>query len=152
MLNLAKKQMLQFCYTVDNFSRTEHDEILFSDKCKDDFHNRVKKQEVEYTVGSFIVLNVEETEVEFSKILKIEKVYDTDDPEIDSKKRKITEKVFLHIECYQEVYFNIHLHTFVVKRVQNLDKIISISDIPITSPVVAIYDKKKRSYTEKKDS
>ena len=82
------------------------------------------------------------TEVEFSKILKIQKVYDTDDPEIDSKKRKITEKVLLHIECYHEVYFNIHLHTFVDKRVQNLDKIISNSDIPITSPVVAIYDKK----------
>ena len=135
---IAIKQVLKFCQTVDNFEQNQGNLTLFPDRKLDNVQNIVKKNAIEFKVGSFIILSVRDSEAEFGKIIKIEKVVETGEPEGSTNKRKLAEKIILTIQGFQEIYFNTHLHLYIAERVLALDQTVCITDLPIKSPLTAI--------------
>lgn len=139
---IATKQILKMCQTVHNLE-SENNIIFFSPDSKVydeainyfkeyvnsiEIFNKIQVSGTTYKVGTFIVTNLQETEKQFGKILKV---------------IKIENDIFFHLAIYEEVTFDEHVHSYIVEQKKEA-AFFKLSDLPIIAP--CLYIKKNNTH------
>lgn len=135
---VAKKQALKMCETVHNF--TYQDNVTFGDilNCKTKnyfpdkrlneqciYYDHVNFHDVIYKLNTFIVINTDELDVEFGKIINIV---------------CLNSEVYFEIEVFEETCFDEHFYAFIVKSC-NTNRFIKFSELPDINPLHAVVQK-----------
>lgn len=94
-----------------------------------DHYKRVTVDGIEYKIGTFLYKILEESEIEFGKIKKV-----MSSKNIASEKTIIT----FFIEIYNEINFDVHTHSYIIKRNAMKDRELPLDDIIPNSIVTSI--------------
>lgn len=111
---IATKQTLRMCQTLHSIenenpiklgavNHSKEQKLYFKDdnqnaSCK--YYSQVNIEGAQYNIGSFLILNTKESEVEFGEILDI--VF-------------LDNKIYFYVIFYEEVTFDFHFHAYIVK-------------------------------------
>ncbi|KAJ8680785.1 hypothetical protein QAD02_016572 [Eretmocerus hayati] len=93
---------------------------LSNDPCK--YYVEVSVNNVQYKIGTHLVLSLENSEVEFGKIIEVVSAPDG---------------IYFNFEVFEELYFNFHYHAYVVSRTGKF-KLMELSRVPKIAPVLLV--------------
>ena len=88
-----------------------------------EYYKQVEDNGTLYKTGTFLVIDIKESEVEFGRILKILKVKDN---------------ILLHFKIFREITFDDHFHAFIVNLNCNETKLLNYNDLPNIAPALSI--------------
>lgn len=130
--SIAIKQALQMTKTFDTFENKLDISFDPDNIANNGTYNHVTVNGSEYRVGCFIVISVYEPDIQFGKIIKIEKLSST-----DQSRDQIESLVQFTVLIYEEVYFDDHFMLYVIASTK---KIVTLkySNIPSMPPVAAL--------------
>ena len=134
-VNLLKtiglKQVLKMCHVFNNLKVKQN--INFQSNAK---ANKVFVNGTAYSIGTFIVTNMSEPDIEFGEIIDIQQSITPLEPEEGTSKRKARESLKFTVKIYDEFFFDDHYMVYVVKS-DNQFKVLDLQEIPCIPPVVA---------------
>lgn len=133
---IAKKQALKLCEMIYNFTyeseikfgslkKTNERKPYFSDKINNNqcqYYDEVDICNTIYNIGTFVVINMEECEIEFGKITNI--IHSNND-------------IYFDLEVFEEVTFDEHVHAYIVEF-KDENKLIKFSDLSPIAPLHSI--------------
>ncbi|KAJ8672078.1 hypothetical protein QAD02_003337 [Eretmocerus hayati] len=93
---------------------------LSNDPCK--YYVEVSVNNVQYKIGTHLVLSLENSEVEFGKIIEVVSAPDG---------------IYFNFEVFEESYFNFHYYAYVVSRTRKF-KLMELSRVPKIAPVLLV--------------
>ena len=76
-----------------------------------------------YKIGSYLVTDMQESEIEFGQILEI---------------IHVNENIFFYFQTYKEITFSDHVHAYIVKRNKSVKKCLNYNDVPNTMPALSV--------------
>ena len=128
---IALKQVLQMCEIFNNIELESHVTYKFSSNCKKVYINNT-----EYSIGTFIVMNIAEPDIQFGEIIDIQKAVKYEESGGSTDKRKAQESVQFTVKIYNEFYFDEHYMVYIAES-KNEFKTVDLEDIPTIPPVAA---------------
>ena len=87
-----------------------------------EYYNQIEIWNILYKVGSFIIVNIEESEKQFGEIIKI---------------IKVNNDIYFHINIFQEITFDEHYHAYVVENSKKTEYL-KLSELPLVCPCLLI--------------
>ncbi|KAJ8674054.1 hypothetical protein QAD02_005316 [Eretmocerus hayati] len=93
---------------------------LSNDPCK--YYVEISVNNVQYKIGTHLVLSLENSEVEFGKIIEVVSTPDG---------------IYFNFEVFEELYSNFHYHAYVVSRTRKF-KLMELSRVPKIAPVLLV--------------
>ena len=91
-----------------------------------EYYDQIEIWNILYKIGSFIILNMQESEQQFGEVIKIIKVNDD---------------IYFHINIFQEITFDEHYHAYIVENSKKTEYM-KLSELPLVCPCLSI---KKRT-------
>lgn len=139
LLTIARKETLKMAEifhttrsenTIDYISPDSTDETYsataeLSHEAK--YYKEAEINSTRYKIGTFIVSNMEESEIEFGEIVKI---------------IKINDDAYFQINVFDEIIFDDHFHSYHVKKRVNEVRIVKYADLLIIAPCISIKKRK----------
>ena len=138
LITIANKQLLKMCQMIHSAefetnikfdSRDNSESIPRSDFCnidiqgQEEFYKQVEINGTLYKIGTFLVLDMKESEVEFGTILKILRMKDN---------------IFFIFKIFREITFDDHVHAFIVNQNSNETKLVNHNDLPNIAPALPV--------------
>lgn len=136
LTTIATKQALRICEMINflhfgknikfgTMSDTKDKKKYFSEQTSNDsstFYKDVNIDAIQYEIGTFVVLNMEDSEFQFGKIIDIVALKD---------------EVYFYMQVFDEITFDYHHHAYIVEC-KNENRMKKHKDLPKIAPVFSI--------------